>query len=115
MSTPQHKTMLRCTSRLLSAFKANLIHISASLLAESLIPPALLSEMNNNSHLLETRACSLVCAVTAKVEESSTNYEKLIEVLSKDGEFHKDLLAELQETLESFQSSTGEQHVNSYS
>ena len=61
---------------------------------------------------MENRACSLVRAVSAKVEDNASIYEKLIEILSKDGEFYKDLLAELQEILESFQSSTGEQHVN---
>ena len=99
--------MLKCTSRLLSAFKSNLIGISASLLSESLIPPALLDEMNNIALPMENRACSLVRAVSAKVEDNASNYEKLTEILSKDGEFYKDLLAELQETLESIQSSTG--------
>ena len=91
----------------MSAFKSNLIGISASLLSESLIPPALLDEMNNIALPMENRACSLVRAVSAKVEDNASNYEKLTEILSKDGEFYKDLLAELQETLESIQSSTG--------
>ena len=104
MSTPQYEAIVKCTSKLLSAFKSDLIGISAELVSESLISPALLEEVSNIQLPMDYRACSLVRAVTEKVEASASNYDKLVKILSKDGELNREVLAELQETLEQFES-----------
>ena len=96
-NTPEYRTIIKCTPKLISAVKNDLGALSGELLAAGLISEDNSSALKNN-HIDEPhRAADLVEFVRNKVLLDPRNYNKFIEVLKEREAEHETILKILDE------------------
>ena len=97
MSSPEYKTMVRCTPQLVDALVESLQRVSDSLFAAGLISPDV-HDLVLDSHTVHTRrekASRLVASITNRVNSTPSDFDKLISVLKEQGRWTNDIVSHL--------------------
>ena len=97
----EHETLVRLTSDLELAIKADLHRLGSQLVSEGLITTDKYREIRNTRNPLEERAADLVGLVQDKVGQNAQCYRTFIAVLENDRHQYGDILGKLQQTYNS--------------
>ena len=99
-NTPQYRTILQCTPKLISALQNDLSAFIGELLAAGLISENNSSTLKNKHVSEPERAADLVEIIRNKVKLDPGNYDKFIEVLKEREAEHESILKILDEKYE---------------
>ena len=94
--TPEYRTLIFLSAELRRAVQSNLVPLSDSLKAESLILPDNASQLRNSMLHEADRAATLVDNIQNKVIQNPQHYHTFIQVLKSQGrDYYNDILSRL--------------------
>ena len=103
----EYRTMIDLTSELRLAVRSQLISLSGSLLASSLISPESDVELRNMAHSEIERSARLVELVQNKVRQNPHHYHSFIGILQGNQDQYRDILQQLEHTYQEHQQEDG--------
>ena len=96
-ATPEYNTLCDCVPVLRISAKANLLSLSGELLAARIINVDKERGLRNRSVDVGERAAELVDLVLLKVQEDHKNFNKFMNILCKDRDQYKTVIAKLED------------------
>ena len=95
MSSPEHKTMVRCTSQLVDALTNDPQRVSDSLFAADLISPGIRDLVLDTVHTRRDKASRLVASMTDRVNTTLSDFDKFVSILKEQGRWTNHIVSHL--------------------
>ena len=95
LSSPEYKTMVRCTPQLVDALKNDPQSINDSLFAADLISPGIRDLVLDTVHTRREKASRLVASMTDRANSTPSDFDKFVSILKEQGRWTNHIVSHL--------------------
>lgn len=95
VSSPEYKTVVRCTPQLIDALVEGLQRISENLFAVGLISPDVRDQVLDTVHTRREKTSRLVASITDRVKCTPSDFDKFVSILKEQGAWTNHIVSQL--------------------